>query len=449
MRWGVALALVALAAAPGAAARFGSGSSRAAENPALVSLASVSNGCGGGLASKERAWGDSSTYSAYNETERQWRTLRVNFRDACNLHDAAYSGAVVRDDLNGGTVTDFRTWTQKEIDEKFLRDMWKLCERQIPAWAHEALRSCKGHGDSIGEGPSFGAESRYDFVRSNGYRFFRKRANLNGRWGRWSGVSMTASIKQSGRSISVSWLDRGTGKCGEFHGLLVTRDQDELVDGVTTIAGQSGKHDGYFTVRPGNQHDFVLSWHGPPGAAELVRAQRASNGVDRPRGAEAKCAAPSSKPETSTTPTTGGATFTLMPNPKVVNPNGPEVIINTAAGTATWDHTGQYGGAGKGGEWKIEYTFKVPTSLTAGKAASISLSLKAVLVEPSQPLFVQMSARAPDFRQDLSINYPSPAQAAKTYSVPISTGYATAKDLYVIVNFVSAEITFTYHRAGS
>ena len=63
-----------------------------------------------------------------------------------------------------------------------------------------------------------------------------------------------------------------------------------------------------------------------------------------------------------------------------------------------------------------------------GKSASVTLSLKAESVEPSQPLLVQMGARAPDFRQDLSINYPSPAQASKTYTIPLSAGYKDYKD---------------------
>ena len=133
----------------------------------------------------------------------------------------------------------------------------------------------------------------------------------------------------------------------------------------------------------------------------------------------------------------------------MTNPNAPELTIEAAGGKAVWDHTGAYGGAGKGGEWKITYTWQVPKTLTPGKSASVSLSLKAESVEPSQPLFVQMSARGPDFRQDLSINYPSLAQAAKTYTMPVSAGYKDFKDLVVIVSFVSAEVTYTYHRVGA
>jgi hypothetical protein len=310
-------------------------------NPALVSMESISNGCGGGPASGERRFGDTSSYRAYNRTEQRYQTFVVNFRKACNLHDAGYSGAVVRDDLNSGTVTDFRTWTQEEVDKKFFTDMQKLCEQQIPDWADDALRNCKGHGDPISEGPSFGAESRYDFVRSNGYEYFRKRANLNGRWTRFGGPGLVASIKQDGRSISASWLDRVTGNCGEFEGLLVSRDQDEIVNGVTTINGKSAKYDGYFTIQPGNRYDFVLYWHGPPGAAQLVRARRTSNGVG------SACLAPTPA-KTTTTTTTQAGSFVLT-STKVANPNAPELTIDATGGKAVWDHTGANGGAGKGG----------------------------------------------------------------------------------------------------
>jgi hypothetical protein len=66
---------------------------------AVVSLASVSNGCGGGAPSSEARWGDTSEYYGHI----------VNFRLACNLHDAGYTGAEVQDPINGGYV-DYFTW---------------------------------------------------------------------------------------------------------------------------------------------------------------------------------------------------------------------------------------------------------------------------------------------------------------------------------------------------
>jgi hypothetical protein len=136
-----------------------------------VSIESVSNGCGGaGWASLVKAQnylGNTSTYRDSNLNPRA-KAYTVNFVDACNLHDAGYSGAVVRDKLHGGIVVDFRTWSRKRVDDKFLADMRLLCERQIPARAATALRNCKGRGGNF----SFGALSRYNFVRTWGGSFF-------------------------------------------------------------------------------------------------------------------------------------------------------------------------------------------------------------------------------------------------------------------------------------
>jgi hypothetical protein len=96
------------------------------------------------------------------------RTYAVNFKDACDLHDAGYSGAIVRDKINGNVVVDFRTWSRKRVDLKFFDDMRTLCTRQLPATASTALRNCK----STGGNASFGANSRFSFVREFGYLFF-------------------------------------------------------------------------------------------------------------------------------------------------------------------------------------------------------------------------------------------------------------------------------------
>ena len=137
----------------------------------LVPIESVSNGCGGAgwdsLVHAQNYLGNTSKYADSNINPLA-RTYTVNFVDACNLHDAGYSGAVVKDKLNGGRIVDFRTWSRKQVDEKFLADMRWLCTRQIPATARTALKNCKARGGNA----SFGAESRYNFVRRWGYLFF-------------------------------------------------------------------------------------------------------------------------------------------------------------------------------------------------------------------------------------------------------------------------------------
>lgn len=154
-----------------------------ASNPvpgAQVSLASVSNGCGGGnwaaLVHFQNYLGDTSSFKNSNINPLA-TSYTVSFREACNLHDAGYSGAVVEDPINGGWV-DYLAWTQKEVDEKFLADMRKLCAEQIPASATVALANCESTGGHF----SLGAESRYNFVRHEGHNFFIRRPDLDGRW---------------------------------------------------------------------------------------------------------------------------------------------------------------------------------------------------------------------------------------------------------------------------
>ena len=89
---------------------------------AVVTLASVSNGCGGGVASRECKYGDDSSFVNTNVPFAGEKVWHVNFREACELHDAGYSGAEVYDGLNGGYY-DFFHWTRAQVDTKFLADM--------------------------------------------------------------------------------------------------------------------------------------------------------------------------------------------------------------------------------------------------------------------------------------------------------------------------------------
>jgi hypothetical protein len=137
-------------------------------------------------------------------------------------------------------------------------------------------------------------------------------------------------------------------------------------------------------------------------------------------------------------------TYTLVSAKLLENPYGKEVTVNAAAsGSATWDHCCD------GGKWKTQYTWKFPSTLIPGKPFSIGMSIKTVLVEPSQPFNDQMSALAPDFRQDLPTSYPGQPSASKTYSVPFSEGYRTDpnnKTLKLYVSAAHATVVLTYRR---
>jgi hypothetical protein len=63
----------------------------------------------------------------------------VNFRAACDMHDAGYDGGLVFDTINGGVV-DTRTQSRQTIDNRFYNDLITLCNRQI-GWNAPAARA--------------------------------------------------------------------------------------------------------------------------------------------------------------------------------------------------------------------------------------------------------------------------------------------------------------------
>lgn len=137
-----------------------------------VPIGSVSNGCGGDmgkfLLKIMNAIGNTSTFHNSNrEYNPTVRGFEVDFTEACNLHDAGYAGAIVRDKLRGG-IKDFRGWSRLQVDKKFLADLRLLCERQIPRAKSIALANCRASGGNL----SFGAETRYNVVRCFGYKLF-------------------------------------------------------------------------------------------------------------------------------------------------------------------------------------------------------------------------------------------------------------------------------------
>jgi hypothetical protein len=200
---------------------------------ALVPIASVSNGCGGGDASAQGKFGDTSTYKDSNVNPAA-RSYMVNFREACKLHDAGYSGARVRDALHGGAVVDFFKWTKAEVDKKFFEDMILICERTIPASATTALANCKATGGNV----STGARSRFNFVDRFGSLFWKDRPNVRGLWAVTGDAAAPPwAITQSTRMVKAAWRG-GTGQPnlrGEFRGTLISRDQDTVIRGFAQI----------------------------------------------------------------------------------------------------------------------------------------------------------------------------------------------------------------------
>jgi len=190
---------------------------------AVVPIASVSNGCGPGKPSSDWRIADTSTY--YDGG----KSYTVSFRAACDMHDAAYSGAKVADPVNGGVIVDTFFMTRLTADQDFLRNMQKLCDEQLPASAKTALAKCKGSGSWF----STGSMSRLRAVeKANGY-FYTERPHLAGTWKDSIG-GYVVTVAQAGRIVTMRWSSGGTNQdC--FRGIIVTRDPDVIVRGVAKV----------------------------------------------------------------------------------------------------------------------------------------------------------------------------------------------------------------------
>ena len=246
---------------------------------ALVAVNAVSNGCGGGAAGNDPKYGDDSEFVdseipfADTATWRRGKKYHVNFREACKQHDAGYSGAKVRDmALNGGKVIDYYTWTKTAIDNKFLVDMRKICNDQIPKTATVALTNCKQNG---GFHLVSGAKSRYNIVAKGGFLFWKGRPKLGGTWA-VSGVSGSSpwTVTQDVRKVKVTWSGGAPQPSlrGEFRGTLISHDDNTTVKGFYVVTDGG---------RPKKPAAMKLSWNpktpnelrvsGPGGTFTLAR----------------------------------------------------------------------------------------------------------------------------------------------------------------------------------
>ena len=145
------------------------------------------------------------------------------------------------------------------------------------------------------------------------------------------------------------------------------------------------------------------------------------------------------------------ASFALDPAlTEVKNPNANELTITpTVSGQAIDDHTGANGGAGNGGDWKVEYHWAVPTTLVPGKTAAIYLQIIVDSENPPQPNGYQMGALAPDFAQALPCQYPAQSSCSKTFEYPLHADQAGSSEIVVSIHMLSAEVDFHYRPAPS
>ncbi len=139
--------------------------------PLVVPVATVSNTCGGegwdAVVAVQHYFGNKHTFADSN-TNPLAASYEVDFAPACNLHDAGYGGHAVIDTINGNKPLDYRTWSRKQVDAKFLADLRRLCTMQIPASAKVARKNCQARGGNV----TVGAEYLFNLVSKIGWNFF-------------------------------------------------------------------------------------------------------------------------------------------------------------------------------------------------------------------------------------------------------------------------------------
>jgi hypothetical protein len=146
-------------------------------------------------------------------------------------------------------------------------------------------------------------------------------------------------------------------------------------------------------------------------------------------------------------PPPAAGTFTLQPSlTKVSNPNSNELTIDATAGTAFDDHTGKNGGAGNGGDWQVDYSWKVPQTITPGKTTQITIGLSFKSVNPSQPLGFQITAFMPDFAQAVQAHWPETPSASKTFTIPVAADQKDSSEIVVTIGVLSAGVQYHYRK---
>jgi hypothetical protein len=132
------------------------------------------NGCGTAEYGEVAQWlqnslGDSRTY-------RESAIETISVREACNNHDAGYSGIATYDRLNDKYI-DYRPWSRLKVDEKFRSDVQSLCARALQSPENVAVCSA-GLGlddfkreflnNPVGALGRAGATTYFDIVRAYG-----------------------------------------------------------------------------------------------------------------------------------------------------------------------------------------------------------------------------------------------------------------------------------------
>jgi len=124
-------------------------------------ITAVSNGCAGETGIKflkkvESGWVDKLIIGG----------VTFDFRNACNVLDAAYSGLTVKDSIVN-KVTDFTHWSRKAIDSYFQFDLQMICMQMVST--SKATEIKKGE---MANSCNDWATRYYKAVRQAGFNFF-------------------------------------------------------------------------------------------------------------------------------------------------------------------------------------------------------------------------------------------------------------------------------------
>jgi hypothetical protein len=202
-------------------------------NPlAAVPLRDASNGCGPG-AHATTAWrfGDTWTYRDGNGGSHE-----VDFRAACDIHDAGYAGAVVRDPFARNQLVDFWSWSREQVDDEFLRNLRILCNAQLRT-AGAALATCDGNNPWTAKATATRLRS---LVGAIGGFFWDERPYLAGRWEEMNDraappwiLTQTSGGYDGLRHVTIDYREnRGRVRlAGHFQGTLKTYIDRWVVEG--------------------------------------------------------------------------------------------------------------------------------------------------------------------------------------------------------------------------
>lgn len=138
-----------------------------------VPIALVSNGCGG------QQWGKIfAKVQTWFLDKRKFSGIVLKFSEACDFHDAGYSGVAVWDPTLK-MVMDYRPWSRKMVDDQFRQNLEYICDRDLKGKVSEAVFKTCSPGVTLAAYtvllataqsslmvPNAGARTYYDAVRS-------------------------------------------------------------------------------------------------------------------------------------------------------------------------------------------------------------------------------------------------------------------------------------------